>query len=212
VSVPHRRLFIGGRFVDATSGETFETLNPATGEVVAVVDHAGDGDVDRAVQAAREAFRDWAGMTGSERGRILHRAASLLRERNDELALLEVSDTGKPISEASTVDVISGAECIEYYAGVAGSLHGHHYDFGVTSHTPGASPSGWWRASVRGTTRSRSRAGSRPLPSHAGTRWSSSPPNSLRSPRSRWRRSTRRRACPTGCSMSSRAMPAPAER
>jgi betaine-aldehyde dehydrogenase len=130
VSVPHRRLYIGGRSVEATSGETFETHNPATGEVIAVTDHAGDEDVDRAVRTAREAFARWAGMTGSERGRILHGAASLLRERNDELARLEVSDTGKPISEASTVDVISGAECIEYFAGVAGSLHGHHYDFG----------------------------------------------------------------------------------
>ncbi|MEX1005891.1 MAG: aldehyde dehydrogenase family protein [Acidimicrobiia bacterium] len=130
MSVPHRRLFIGGGFVEATSGETFETVNPATGEVIAVIDHAGDEDVDRAVRAARDAFAHWAGMTGSERGRILNRAAALLRDRNDELARLEVSDTGKPISEASTVDVISGAECVEYFAGVAGSLHGHHYDFG----------------------------------------------------------------------------------
>jgi len=130
LSVPHRQLFIDGRAEPASSGETFETVNPATGEVLAVVDHASEGDVDRAVRSARRAFDVWSAMTGSERGRVLNRAASLLRERNDELARIEVADTGKPIAEASTVDVISGAECIEYYAGVAGSLHGHHYDFG----------------------------------------------------------------------------------
>lgn len=130
MSIPHHRLFIGGSSSPATSGETFESINPATGEVVAVVDHASDADVDRAVLAARAAFAAWSRMTGAQRGRILNRAAALLRERNDELALLEVADTGKPIAEASTVDVISGAECIEYYAGVAASLHGSHYDLG----------------------------------------------------------------------------------
>jgi betaine-aldehyde dehydrogenase len=130
VTVRNIHLYIDGASVEATSGETFESVNPATGEVIAVVDHASDADVDRAVAAAHAASGKWASLTGSQRGRILNRAASLLRERNDELARLEVTDTGKPIAEASTVDVISGAECIEYYAGVAASLHGHHYDLG----------------------------------------------------------------------------------
>jgi betaine-aldehyde dehydrogenase len=69
-------------------------------------------------------------MTGAERGRILVRAATILRERNDELAHLEVLDTGKPIAEASTVDVLSGAECIEYFAGAAATIHGEYYDLG----------------------------------------------------------------------------------
>ncbi len=131
MSIPHYQLFIDGSPQAATSGETFETLNPATGEVIGIVDHAAESDVDRAVAAASRAFANWAGMTGAQRGRILNRAAGILRERNDELARLEVIDTGKPISEASTVDVISGAECIEYYAGVAPSIHGHHYDLGA---------------------------------------------------------------------------------
>lgn len=130
MTVRNIHLYIDGASVEATSGETFESVNPATGEVIAVVDHASDADVDRAVAAAHAASGKWASLTGSQRGRILNRAASLLRERNDELARLEVTDTGKPIAEASTVDVISGAECIEYYAGVAASLHGHHYDLG----------------------------------------------------------------------------------
>ncbi|MEX2654778.1 MAG: betaine-aldehyde dehydrogenase [Acidimicrobiia bacterium] len=130
MNVTRHHLFIDGRAEEATSGETFESINPATGEVIAVIDHASADDVDRAVRAAQEAFGSWSQMTGAQRGRILNRAAELLRERNDELARLEVLDTGKPISEASIVDVISGAECIEYYAGVAATLHGHHYDFG----------------------------------------------------------------------------------
>ncbi|MDX1448825.1 MAG: betaine-aldehyde dehydrogenase [Acidimicrobiia bacterium] len=130
MSVQHHPLFIGGEPSPATSGESFETINPATEEVIATVDQASAADVDRAVAAAREAFGEWSSMTGAQRGRILNRAAALLRERNDELARIEVADAGKPIAEASTVDVISGAECIEYYAGVAASIHGHHYDFG----------------------------------------------------------------------------------
>lgn len=130
MSVPHHRLFIDGGPAVATSGETFESINPATGEVIAVIDHASDADVDSAVRSARQAFAEWSGMTGAQRGRILNRAAGILRERNDELARVEVADTGKPIAEATTVDVISGAECIEYYAGVAASLHGSHYDLG----------------------------------------------------------------------------------
>jgi betaine-aldehyde dehydrogenase len=123
-------LHVGGRYVPATSGERFETCNPATGEVLAVVDHASDADVHAAVAAARTGFHLWRAMTGVQRGRILNAAAALLRERNDELAHLEVLDTGKPISEARVVDVASGADCIEYFAGLAGGLHGQHVDLG----------------------------------------------------------------------------------
>jgi betaine-aldehyde dehydrogenase len=71
-------------------------------------------------------------MTGAERGRILNKAVRILRDRNDELARLEVLDTGKPIQEAAAVDVLSGADAIEYFAGLAASLHGHHYDIGTS--------------------------------------------------------------------------------
>ena len=126
----HVRLFIHGEAVEATSGETFETLNPATGEVLTTVDHAGTEDVERAVESARKGFLQWSGLTGGERGRILNRAAALLRDRNDDLARLEVLDTGKPIAEALAVDVASGADCIEYFAGAAATIHGEHYDLG----------------------------------------------------------------------------------
>lgn len=124
------RLYYGGAYQDAASGETFATTNPATHEVIADVALANGEDVDRAVAAARAGFAVWSRMTGTERGRVLHRVSRLLREANDSLARLEVQDTGKPISEASTVDVVSGADAIEYYAGLAASLHGEHYDLG----------------------------------------------------------------------------------
>ena len=125
-------LFIGGGHVPATSGESFTSLNPATGAVVATIGQASDGDVDLAVASARAGFEVWRAMTGTERGRIMMQAVRLLRERNDELAALEVEDTGKPIAEAICVDVASGADCIEYYAGVAPTLHGEHYDLGAS--------------------------------------------------------------------------------
>ena len=111
-------------------------------------------------------------MTGAERGRILRRVAALLRERNDELARLEVLDTGKPIQEASAVDIASGADCLEYFAGLAAGLAGEHIDLGAVGlrlHAPRAArrraP-----ASAPGTIRSRSPAGSRRRRSPAATR------------------------------------------
>jgi betaine-aldehyde dehydrogenase len=132
MQLPEQRLYIGGRYEDATSGETFETINPATGKVIARVQHAGPADVDRAVRSARAGFEVWRAMSGSERGRVLNKAAALLRARNDELARIEVADTGKPIQEALTVDVLSGADCIEYYAGLAASIHGETFDLGTS--------------------------------------------------------------------------------
>jgi betaine-aldehyde dehydrogenase len=128
-----QRLYIGGQAVDARSGETFETINPATGQPLARVQIAGPEDVDRAVRAAQDAFGPWSQTTGAARGRILRRAADLLRARRDELARLEVQDTGKPIAEAMVVDIDSGADCIEYFAGQAAGLHGEHIDLGRTA-------------------------------------------------------------------------------
>ncbi len=125
-----QRSYIGGRYVDAASGEAFASLNPATGEVLCRVQQAGPAEVDAAVESARAGFEQWRALTGAERGRILGQAVRLLRDRNEDLARLEVLDTGKPIAEAIAVDVLSGADCIEYYAGLAASLHGEHFDLG----------------------------------------------------------------------------------
>ena len=106
------------------------SINPATGERLGEVPVAGAAEVEAAVRAARTAQPAWAALAGAERARILRRAATILRERNDELAALETRDTGKPIQETRVVDVISGAECIEYFAALAQSASGEHIDLG----------------------------------------------------------------------------------
>ena len=124
-----RRNYIGGRFV-AGSGETFSTINPATGETLALVEVADAETVEAAVAAAVRGQIEWAAMTGAERGRVLTRTAYLLRAANAELADLECRDTGKPIQETIAVDVLSGADCLEYYGGIAATLAGEHIDLG----------------------------------------------------------------------------------
>jgi len=127
------RNFIGGAYVDATQRGTFTTRNPATGETLAEVEIAGAPEVERAVDAARRGQVVWAAMTGLERGRVMKRAADILRARNAELAHLETLDTGKPIQETSVVDVVSGADCLDYFAGLAGGLSGEHIDLGPSA-------------------------------------------------------------------------------
>ncbi|MFM0516979.1 MULTISPECIES: betaine-aldehyde dehydrogenase [Caballeronia] len=128
-----QRLYIGGEYVDATSGETFDTLDPATGETLARVQQASEADIDRAVRSAREGQREWAAMTAMQRSRILRRAVDLLRARNDELAAIETRDTGKPIAETRAVDIVTGADVIEYYAGLATAIEGEQIPLRETS-------------------------------------------------------------------------------
>jgi betaine-aldehyde dehydrogenase len=113
------------------AGERFASINPATGEVLGYVTAAGAEQVNAAVRAAKKAQTGWAAMTGTERARVLRRAADILRSRNQELAELETRDTGKPIQETRVVDVASGADCFEYFAGLAQSLAGEHIDLGT---------------------------------------------------------------------------------
>jgi betaine-aldehyde dehydrogenase len=119
----------GGRRGPGTAVQ-FASTNPATGEVLGYVTAAGSTQVNAAVAAASRAQPAWAALSGAERGRVLRRAAELLRSRNDELAELESRDTGKPISETRVVDVVSGADCFEYFAGVAQGLSGEYIDLG----------------------------------------------------------------------------------
>lgn len=117
-------LYIDGNLLAATSGETFTSFNPANGEPIAVVGQASDCDVELAVESAKRGFEIWSAMTPLERSRILLKAVELLRAQNDELAKLEVVDTGKPLQEAIAVDVASGADVIEYFANLAPSMQG----------------------------------------------------------------------------------------
>ena len=119
-----QQLYIDGGYVSATSGKTFETINPASGEVLATVQAAGREDVDRAVKSAQKGQKIWAAMSAMERSRILRKAVDILRDRNDELARLETIDTGKPLSETAAVDVVTGADVLEYYAGLIPALEG----------------------------------------------------------------------------------------
>ncbi|WP_110674256.1 betaine-aldehyde dehydrogenase [Salinicola sp. RZ23] len=118
-------LYIDGRRTPASGETTFDAVNPATGEVIASVQQASAADVDKAVASAASAQREWAAMNGMERSRILLKAVALLRERNDELAELETLNTGKPISETASVDVVTGADALEYFAGLAPAIEGN---------------------------------------------------------------------------------------
>jgi betaine-aldehyde dehydrogenase len=106
------------------AGEAFQNFNPATGQVLGQLHDANAADIEAVIEQAKAGFAIWSAMTAVERGRILNKAAALLREHNDELAALEVADTGKPLQEANVVDVLSGADCIEYFAGAAATFTG----------------------------------------------------------------------------------------
>ncbi len=114
-----KKLYINGEFVESASGKTFESYNPATGEVLATVSEAGPEDIDRAVKAARKAFDEgpWQKMTAAQRSRIMYKLADLMELHKDELAQLETLDNGKPIRETSNADIPLAIEHMRYYAG-----------------------------------------------------------------------------------------------
>ncbi|TXS43194.1 aldehyde dehydrogenase [Streptomyces sp. uw30] len=120
------RLFIGGGWHEAADGARTEVVDPSRGTVVTTVADAGGADVDAAVRAARDAFDDgaWSGLSGRERGRVLHRVAELIRENADRIAELESRDVGKPITLAHAVDVTNAANDYEHFAALAHCLDG----------------------------------------------------------------------------------------
>src|SRR5207237_7829958 len=119
------RLLINGQWTDGA--KKFDTINPATGEVLTQVVEASSEDVDRAVSAARKAFEDrsgpWRKMSASERGRLIWRLADLVEQHLDELAELETLDNGKPIFESRYVDIPMVIDVLGYYAGLVNKLH-----------------------------------------------------------------------------------------
>ncbi|WP_367317480.1 betaine-aldehyde dehydrogenase [Vibrio coralliilyticus] len=119
-----KSLYIDGSACNATSGESFTTYNPANGEPLATIGQASPQDLERAIESAKQGFKVWSAMTPMERSRILLKAVAILRERNDELAALEVADTGKPLQEAIEVDIVTGADVIEYFAGLVPGMQG----------------------------------------------------------------------------------------
>lgn len=105
-------------------------INPATGKQIYEVEIADDTVLNAALESAVKGFKAWSAMDTVNRSRILMRAVSLLRDRNDDLARIEVMDTGKPFQEASTVDVVTGADVIEFFAGAAPGISGSQQDLG----------------------------------------------------------------------------------
>ncbi|WP_396933160.1 aldehyde dehydrogenase family protein [Mycolicibacterium sp.] len=121
-----RRMFVDGQWVDALSGRRFDTVDPATEQVITTVPHSGPEDVERAVAAARRAFEDgpWPAMTPAERQKVLWRIAEGITARADQFAQLESIDNGKSVAVAKAVDVTWAAEIFHYYAGWATKIEG----------------------------------------------------------------------------------------
>ena len=123
MSVAVENLLIDGERVPAAEGATFETVNPASGEVFRTVAQAGPEDADRAVRAAARAFEDWGVRTPVQRARILHRWADLIEEHADELALIETRDMGMAIGDARWC-AHNAAAVMRYYAGAVDKFFG----------------------------------------------------------------------------------------
>jgi betaine-aldehyde dehydrogenase len=127
---PKASHFIDGDYVEDTGGRVIEAVYPATGELVARLHSATPAIIERAVAAALRAQTIWAATAPVERGRVLRRAADMIRERNRELSELETLDTGKPLQETLVADATSGADALEYFGGLAGTLAGEMIDLG----------------------------------------------------------------------------------
>jgi aldehyde dehydrogenase (NAD+) len=118
--------FIGGKWLPAASGKTFDTIHPATEEVICKVAEGDKADVDAAVDAAREAFDNgpWRSMDARDRGALIYKLAELIEEEAEELAALETLDNGKPINDSRAADIPLVIDCLKYYAGWADKIQG----------------------------------------------------------------------------------------
>ncbi len=123
-ALPPGQIYVGGEWVDAQSGDFFDTVNPATEEVITSLAAANEDDVNRAVTAAHSAQKGWAATSARERGRLLWKLADALEARTEEFALLETLDNGKPIFESRYVDIPMVVNTFRYYAGWADKIAG----------------------------------------------------------------------------------------
>lgn len=122
--------FINGAYVEDTAGTPIPVIFPATGAQIATVYAATPAVIEAAISTAQAAQKAWGALSGTARGRILRRAADMMRDRNHDLSVLETYDTGKPYSETSVADATSGADALEYFGGLAGAITGEHIDLG----------------------------------------------------------------------------------
>jgi len=128
---PKASHFINGAYIEDSAGPELAVTYPANGARIASLHEATDALIEQALAAADAARAEWAAMTGTERGRILRRAAEIIRERNRELSELETMDTGKPLSETLVADPTSAADALEYFGGMAATLTGEHIQLGA---------------------------------------------------------------------------------
>src|SRR6478609_7703672 len=132
--------FIDGALTTSSNRESWINYNPADNIPLGEVYQANDEDIEAAVNSSEKAFHIWRTKTGAERGRVLLKAAQVLRSRLDEIALLETQDVGKPIAESLAVDITSAADALEYFGGMAATIHGEFFDlknaFGYTRPEP----------------------------------------------------------------------------
>ncbi|WP_372892726.1 betaine-aldehyde dehydrogenase [Rhodosalinus sp.] len=117
---------VAGAPLEDTAGAEMTVIHPADGRVIATLHAATPAVIDRALESARAAQADWAALGGTERGRVLRRAADIMRDRNRALSELETLDTGKPLQETLVADATSGADALEYFGGLAATLAGQH--------------------------------------------------------------------------------------
>ncbi len=126
---PTKSHFVNGQYRDG-GGAPFTSIYPADESVIAQLQYAHSALVDEAIAGALEAQRAWAAKKPIERGRILMRAAQIIRERNQELSELESLDTGKAIQETIVADALSGADCLEFFGGIIAGITGDYIDLG----------------------------------------------------------------------------------
>ncbi|NNL17821.1 MAG: betaine-aldehyde dehydrogenase [Boseongicola sp.] len=136
---PKASHFVNGSYVEDADGAAIDCVYAANGEVIARLHAATDAVVEQALAAAKAAQPAWAALSGTERGRILRRASDMIRAQNQSLSELETMDTGKPLQETLVADATSGADALEYFGGLAGSLTGEHIPL----------PGGDWAYTIR---------------------------------------------------------------
>ncbi|MBO3759243.1 betaine-aldehyde dehydrogenase [Ciceribacter sp. L1K22] len=128
---PQASHFIDGEYVEDTAGTVIESIYPATGEVIARLHAATPAIVEKAIHSAKRAQKEWASWSPAARGRVLKKAAEIMRERNRELSELETLDTGKPIQETIVADPTSGADSFEFFGGIiATAMNGSQIPLG----------------------------------------------------------------------------------
>ncbi|KAF8764800.1 Aldehyde dehydrogenase like protein [Argiope bruennichi] len=144
LEIHHKKIFINNEWHNSLSGKTFPTINPATGEIIAHVQEGDGADIDKAVSAAKEAFRfgaPWRRLDASERGILLNKLAEKMEKHRNYLANLESLDAGKPISDAFYIDVEMAIRTYRYYAGFCDKISGKTLTvdgdyFSFTRHEP----------------------------------------------------------------------------